>query len=182
MSSEFSIVARRLGLWSSVAAGVLLIAWAPSAAKPLSLAAVVFMGLFSGLTCVVHFSILTLSRRPEFAGEPWMPLVMSFRWPSVVYALDILAWDVFFALAMLFAAPVFGGSRLARGVRWTMTASGVLALGGLLGVVQGDMQQRNLGIVGYVVVFFAVTVLLAVLFFRSEPRAAGAGEAGRSAP
>jgi len=30
----------------------------------------------------------------------------------VAYALDILAWDVFFALSMLFAQQAFGGSRL----------------------------------------------------------------------
>jgi hypothetical protein len=39
-----------------------------------------------------------------------MPLFLSFKWPSVSYALTILAWDVFFALSVLFAAPVFGGN------------------------------------------------------------------------
>jgi len=34
-----------------------------------------------------------------------------------------------------------------------MIASGVLALAGLSGVVVGDMQLRNIGIVGYVGVF-----------------------------
>ena len=47
------------------------------------------------LTCTVHFVILTLSRQPEFAEQSWLPLVLSFKWPSVVYALDILGWDVF---------------------------------------------------------------------------------------
>ena len=144
-------------------------AWAPPAAKAFSLAAVAFMTLVAGLTSVVHFVILTLSRQEAFAGQPWLPLVTSFTWPSVVYALDILAWDVFFALAMFFAAPVFTGNRLARSVRIAMATSGTLSLAGLAGVVNGDMQLRNVGIVGYVGVFLVVTVLLALLFARTAP-------------
>ena len=82
-----------------------------------SLLALAFMGLLTGLTCSVHFVILTVSHQAEFAGQSWLPLILSFKWLSVTYALDILAWDVFFALAVLSAAPVFSGSRLARSIR-----------------------------------------------------------------
>jgi hypothetical protein len=152
-----------------VALMVAVHAWAPMHAKTLSLTSLVFMGILAGLTCTVHFVILTLSRQPEFAGQPWLPLVLSFKWPSVVYALDILGWDVFFPLSMLFAAPVFWGSRLAAWIRVLMIASGVLALAGLSGVMVGDMQLRNIGIVGYVGVFLVVTALLAVFFYRATP-------------
>jgi hypothetical protein len=113
---------------------------------------------------------LTLSRQPEFAGQPWESLIFPFTWPSVVYALDILAWDIFFPLSMLFAAPVFRGSRLAAWICVLMIASGVLALAGLSGVVVGDMQLRNIGIVGYVGVFLIVAALLTVLFYRATPK------------
>jgi hypothetical protein len=152
-----------------VALMVVVHAWAPMHAKTLSLTSLVFMGMLAGLTCSVHFVTLTLSRQPEFTAQPWLPLVLSFNWPSVVYALDILGWDVFFPLSMLFAAPVFWGTRLAAWIRVLMTASGVLALAGLSGVVVGDMQLRNIGIVGYVGVFLVVTALLAVLFYRATP-------------
>jgi hypothetical protein len=154
-------------------------AWAPSRAKTLSLIAVVFMGLLAGVTCCVHFVILTLSRQVAFAGQPWLPLLLSFRWPSVVYALDILGWDFFFALSMLFAAPVFGGNRLTVSIRMLMTASGVLALAGLGGVVAGDMQLRNIGIVGYLGVFLVVACLLAVLFCQASPVAEPGSPDGR---
>src|SRR5215213_7933151 len=155
-----------------VALMVVVHAWAPMHLKTLSLTSVVFMGLLAGVTCIVHFVMLTLSRQPEFAGQSWLPLVMSFNWPSVVYALDILGWDVFFALSMLFAAPVFWGSRLVAWIRVLMIASGVLSLAGLSGVVAGDMQLRNIGIVGYVGVFLVVAALLAVLFYRTTPQEA----------
>ena len=152
-----------------VALMVAVHAWAPKRAKTLSLISVVFMGLLAGLTCSVHFVILTLSRQPEFAGQPWVPLVLSFEWPSVAYALDILGWDFFFALSMLFAAPVFRGSRLAAWICVLMIVSGMLALAGLSGVVVGDMQLRNIGLVGYVGVFLVVAALMAVLFYRETP-------------
>jgi hypothetical protein len=152
-----------------VALMVVVHAWAPMHAKALSLISLVFMGLLAGVTCSLHFVILTLSRQPEFTGQPWLPLVFSFSWPSIAYALDILGWDVFFALSMLFAAPVFRGSRLAAWIRVLMIASAVLALAGLSGVVAGEMQLRNIGLVGYVGVFLVVAALLVVLFYRARP-------------
>ena len=144
-------------------------AWAPAEVKVFSLTALVFMALLAGLTCSLHFAILTLSRNPSFSGLPWMPLFLSFRWPSVSYSLDILAWDGFFALSAMFAAPVFSGSRLATAIRVLLVISGALALAGLSGVILGDMQLRNVGILGYVGVFPVVALLLAVLFHRSPP-------------
>ena len=162
-----------------VALMVAVHAWAPSHAKTLSLVAVVFMALLAGTTCSVHFLILTLSRQVAFAGQSWLPLFLTFRWPSVVYALDILGWDVFFSLSMFFAAPVFAGSRLTASIRILMIASGVLALAGLGGVVAGDMQLRNIGIVGYLGVFLIVACLLAVLFSQTRPVAEPGGPDGR---
>ena len=144
-------------------------AWAPAESKALSLTALVFMGLLATVTCTLHFVILTLSHQAAFADQTWLPLVLSFKWPSVAYAVDILAWDVFFPLSMLFAAPVFFGSRLARAIRALMIFSGVLAFAGLSGVVTGNMQLRNIGIVGYVGGFLVVAGLLGVLFYRARP-------------
>lgn len=153
-----------------VALMVAVHAWAPMHAKTFSLTSLIFMGLLAGVTCSLHFMILTLSHQPEFSGQPWQPLVFSFNWPSIAYALDILAWDVFFALSMLFAAPAFSGSRLATWIRWLMITSGGLSLAGLSGVVLSDMQVRNIGIVGYVGVFLVVAVLLTVFFYRANPK------------
>ncbi|CAN5604180.1 hypothetical protein BH10PSE14_BH10PSE14_07690 [soil metagenome] len=97
------------------------------------------------------------SRQPGFVDNP-----------ALVYALDILAWDIFFALAMLFAAPAFTGTGLRGAIRVAMRISAVLALAGLSGVVAGDMALRNIGIAGYLGVFLVVDALLLVLFLRSD--------------
>ena len=145
-----------------------------------SLLALVFMGLLTGLTCSVHFVILTVSHQAEFAGQSWLPLILSFKWLSVTYALDILAWDVFFALAVLSAAPVFSGSRLARSIRLLMIISGALALGGLSGVILDDAQFRNIGIVGYAGVFPVAALLLTILFYRARSQEACKTQPGLS--
>ena len=143
-------------------------AWATPQTKVYSLLALVFMGLLTGLTCSVHFVILTMTHQAEFVGQSWLPLVVSFKWLSVTYALDILAWDVFFALAVLSAAPVFSGSRLATSIRVLMIVSGTLSLGGLSGVFLDDSKFRNIGIVGYAAVFPVAALLLAILFYRTK--------------
>ena len=145
-------------------------AWAPEESKVFSMISLVFVSLMAGVTCSVHFVMLTVSRQAALSELTWAPLFLSFRWPSVVYALDILAWDVFFALSVLFAAPVFAGSRLAVWIRALLIVSGILALAGLSGVVEGDMQLRNVGIIGYAGVFPIAALLLAILFLRAKPR------------
>jgi hypothetical protein len=144
-------------------------AWASPETKVFSLIAIIFTALLTGVTTSVHFVILTVTHRPEFAGQSWVPLVLSFRWLSVTYALDVLAWDVFFGLAVLFAAPVFRGGRLARSIRLLLLVSGALALGGVSGVILNQSQLRSIGIVGYAVVFPVAAVLLAILFYRARP-------------
>lgn len=141
-------------------------AWADGDRKAFSMAAVVFMGLVTVVTSAVHFSILVLSRRPPFADMEWL---FTFSWPSVVYALDILAWDVFFPISALFAAAVFREGRLESRIRILLVASGVLAFAGLAGLVMNDMGIRNMGILGYAVVFPVAAALIGLLFRRTEP-------------
>ena len=149
-----------------VAFTVGLYAWATAERKSLALLSGVFMSMCAVVTCSVHFAVLTLSRQAAFAGPDWATLVFSFKWPSVVYALDILAWDVFFPLAALFGALVVQGSGLARLARALLFGSAALAFIGLAGIPLSNMNVRNIGIIGYVVCFPIAAVLLAVMFWR----------------
>ena len=126
------------------------------------------MILLAGITSSVHFIILTVSHQIEATGLQLAPLLISFKWPSVAYALDILAWDWFFALSFLFAAPVFKAGRLETTVRTLMIISGSLSLVGLIGVQFADMQIRNIGIVGYAAVAPIVFLLLGMVFGRTR--------------
>jgi hypothetical protein len=149
-----------------------LLAQAEPARRPFAVASVAFMTACATLTCAVHFSVLTLSREAGFAGHDWARNVFAFQWPSVVYALDILAWDVFFPLAALFAALALPGSGLAAAARRLLYASAALAFIGLAGVPLADMQVRNIGILGYAVLFPVAAALMARLFSRQWPASA----------
>jgi hypothetical protein len=135
--------------------------------KSLALASVVFMGMCAVVTCAVHFAILTLGRRAAFAGEPRARQAFSFEWPSIAYALDILAWDIFFPVAALFAATAVQGTGLAKGVRGLLFGSAVLAFSGLAGAALDSMQIRNIGILGYAVLFPVAAGAMAILLLRT---------------
>jgi hypothetical protein len=152
---------------------VIVHAYARSEDRGYSLIALAFMTVLAAITTSVHFVVLTVGPHLAATGEPWVPLLVSFTWPSVVYALDILAWDWFFALSVLAAAAVFRTGRLERAVRLLLLVSGVLSLLGLLGVPLADMQVRNVGVVGYAVVAPVAFLLIGVLFGRTRPDTEG---------
>ncbi|HTY94034.1 MAG TPA: hypothetical protein VMC02_09110 [Steroidobacteraceae bacterium] len=152
----------------AVAFMVALHAWAPEQRRPISHLGIVFMSMCSVVTCGVHFVILTLGREPAFSALPWAPLVFSFRWPSLVYALDILAWDFLFPLAAMCAALTVSGREPTRVARSLFLASAAISLLGLIGVPLGNMSVRNIGILGYVVLFPVAGVLMAARFRRES--------------
>lgn len=128
------------------------------------------MILLAGITSSVHFAILTIGREIEAAGFQQASLLLSFKWPSVAYTLDILAWDLFFSLSMIFAAPAFKTGRLEKTLRISMIVDGVLSLVGLFGVpfLGQTPVIRNIGIVGYAGVSIVVFLLLGIVFGRSK--------------
>jgi len=142
-------------------------AYAPPEKKLYSLLALIFMILLAGLTSTIHFVVLAVGPQLAATNLPWTPLFFTWTWPSVAYAVDILAWDWFFALALLCTAPIFKSGRLEKTVRLLLIISGVLSLAGLLGVLLADMQVRNIGIIGYAVVAPVAFLLMGVLFGRT---------------
>ena len=147
-------------------------AWVPCERKSHAVLSILFISMCALVTCCVHFAVLTLSRQPTFFTGSWPTLVFAFRWPSVVYALDILAWDVFFPLGALFAALAIQGLGLARLARNLLFGSAALAFIGLAGVPLANMNVRNIGIIGYVLLYPVVAALLSVMLQREATHSA----------
>jgi|SRR5665811_337794 len=80
-----------------------------------------------------------------------------------------LAWDLFFALSVLFAAPVFRHGRREKCARALMIVSGVFSLAGLIGVPFAGMRLLSIGILGYGVAAPVAFLLLAMVFGRTLP-------------
>jgi hypothetical protein len=85
--------------------------------KPYSLAALAFIFLLAGITSSVNFALFVVARQPTPPPSQWVSSFISSGWPPLPQALDFFAWDWFFALSMLLAAPVFRGGRLENAVR-----------------------------------------------------------------
>jgi hypothetical protein len=126
--------------------------------KVFGVVALSFGAIMAGLTSGVHFVALTAGRQTEFT---------TLEWPSTLYAVELLAWDVFLGLSLLFAAPVFAGSGLRAGARWSLAATGALCLIGAVGPIIGNMALQRIGILGYGVGLPISCVVLALLFRQS---------------
>jgi hypothetical protein len=123
--------------------------------KIYGLIAFAFTIIFAGATSTVHFVELTALRQLGRGG---------IVWPSPEYALELLAWNLFLGLALLFAAPVFAGDGRERGVRRGLFVSGTLCIAGIVGPAVGNMRLQLVGLLGYGAVLPVVCFMLARLF------------------
>jgi hypothetical protein len=140
--------------------------------KTLALIALTFMAIFALLTAGVHFIQLSVVRQLQSQGVPVPPVLQFYPWPSTFLALDLLAWDLFLGLSLLFAAPVFSGCRLNVAIRCALLLGGALCVAGVFGPGLGLMRLQFLAIVGYAFVLPVICGLLAVRFRRELHAAA----------
>ena len=144
---------------------------APKEAKPFTQVALGWMLAAAAFTIVVHFVQLTVARHIDPATFPGYARIFDWRWPSTFYAIDIVAWDVFFGLSLLFAVPAFAHRRDATLVRRGLILSGSLCLIGLIGPFANVIALRTIGILGYTVVFGLTCLPLSRTFTARTPQA-----------
>lgn len=137
---------------------------ASQSAKILSLTALVWMVLLAGSTAMVHFVNLTLWR--QISGQQKLDLVrfIGWEWPSMMYAIELMAWHLFFGLSMFFAAFAFKGLGKEKMVRQGLILTGILCVAGLIGPLTGDLKWRTIGILGYGILFPILCVYIARVF------------------
>jgi hypothetical protein len=123
--------------------------------KTVGAVAFAFMILTTGMTSAVHFVGLTATRQLGSA---------SLVWPSPAYALELLAWDVFLGLSLIFAALTFADSGREHRVRRGLLVCGMLCLFGVVGPVVGNMQLQLVAVFAYGAVLPVVCLLVSRLF------------------
>jgi hypothetical protein len=138
-------------------------ACAPTHLRMFGLIAFGWMLVAAGLTMTVHVVELVVARRVESGAVSGLDRLFGFEWPSMLYAVDVVAWDLLLGLSLLFAAAVFTGRRY-RAVRRGLLLSAVLCLAGLVGPAIDVIAWRGIGILGYVVVFPVACVGLSRAF------------------
>jgi hypothetical protein len=145
---------------------------APRHARPFTRVALGWMLAAAAFTTVVHFVQLTVARHISPATFSGYAPIFGWKWPSTFYAIDIVAWDVFFGFALLFAVPAFADRIDAVRVRRGFILSGSMCLIGLVGPFANMLGLRTIGIVGYTIVFGLTSLPLSRTFLET-PRSRG---------
>ncbi len=110
----------------------------PPDRKPFSRASLAFVVIFATLTSINRYVGLTVVKQGIASGSTeGLQWFLPYGWPSVMLALEILAWGFFFGLACLCLAPAFSGSRLDRAISLLLIAIGIMSLLSALGPVLG---------------------------------------------
>jgi hypothetical protein len=142
---------------------VVIHACAPEGTRTYSMTALGWMLLLAGFTMTVHLVQLTVVRRIDPSAIQGFQYLFNWHWPSVLYGVDVVAWDIFFGLALLFAAPVFHAAGHVA-VRNGLLIAGALCLLGIIGPAVNHIALRDIGIIGYAVVWPIVCVPLSKAF------------------
>ena len=112
---------------------------APVERKLFSQASFAMIVIFATLTSINRYVGLTVVRQSIASGNTnGLQWFLPYGWPSVMLALELLAWGFFFGLACLSLAPVFMNGRLERTIFWTLILTGILSLLAALGQVIGS--------------------------------------------
>jgi hypothetical protein len=138
--------------------------YAPRHAKSLTRIAFGWMLLMAGLTVSVHFVMLTVGRQIDVGTFPGYARVFGWEWPSLLYAVELAAWHLFFGLSLLFAAAAFPGHGREALARAGLRLTGLLCIAGLVGPAVGNLNWRMIGVFGYGVVFPLACLAIALIF------------------
>jgi hypothetical protein len=121
--------------------------------------------IFATLTSINRYVALTVVRQSMDMGiTDGLNWFMPYGWPSIMAAMEVLAWGFFLGLAFLSLAPVFRKGKTELAIFWTLIISGFFSLIAVLGQVLNSAIVNMLGIIAWgpgLIVFFT---LLAIWF------------------
>jgi hypothetical protein len=123
----------------------------------------VFMALLAGMSSITWFVRLAIV--PGLAhggGSAVLALLTPYSPGSVLFAVEMLGWGLFYGLAVLFAAFAFEGGQLEAWIRGLLAASGILSLLHAVGIAAAQPVLNKLGYPAWGLLLPAATILLAV--------------------
>jgi hypothetical protein len=145
---------------------------APVGRKIFSQASLALIVIFAALTSINRYVGLTVVKQSIASGNTnGLQWFLPYSWPSIMLALEFLAWGFFFGLACLSLAPVFIHRGLEKAIFWTLIVTGILSLLAPLGQLVGtDPMSFTLftaaGEMGWGPGLLLVAVLLVIWFHR----------------
>ena len=130
-----------------------------------SQASLVMVVVFATLTSINRYNSLTVVPQAQALGQTeGLALFQPYGWPSIMTALEVLAWGFYFGLACLCLAPAFGRGRLEKAIFWVLLTCGTLSLLSALGQVLNNIPLNLLGILAWGPGFAILMILLMAWF------------------
>jgi len=125
--------------------------------------------IFATLTSINRYVAMTVVRQSIAMGiTDGLNWFMPYGWPSIMAAMEVLAWGFFLGLAFLFLTPVFRRGKLELAIFWTLIISGVFALLATLGQALNSVALNLLGILAWGPGLIVLFILLAFWFKNLE--------------
>lgn len=133
--------------------------------KVFTLTSLALIIIFATLTSINRYVALTVVRQSIdmdiTEGLNWF---MPYGWPSIMAAIEVLAWGLFLGLSFLFLAPAFRNGGLETAIFWTLIISGFFSLIAVLGQVVNSALVNMLGIIAWGPGLMLLFTLLTIWF------------------
>jgi hypothetical protein len=141
---------------------------APSEDSVLGTLGVCFTTLFVSSVSINRFVQLTVIRlSPPGPASQDLARFLPYSTGSVMFALEILGWGFFLTLAALCVAPLFGGSRLQRAIRWLLVFFALFSVMSVIGFATSTPITAA-AFIAWGPILLALALLMAVFFRRGE--------------
>jgi hypothetical protein len=125
----------------------------------------IFMILLAAGSSINWYVQLTLIPKIAQAGDAnTLALLDIHNVNSVMYAIEHLAWGLFYGLATIFMALAIEGGRIETWIRWLLIAGGIMSILFIPGIMLSNQILIDLGYYAAGVLLPITTVLLAIRF------------------
>jgi len=137
--------------------------------KLYGLTSLVMIAIFAALTSINRFVALTVVKQSLESGyTDGLEWFLPYHWPSVMLAIEILAWGGFFGLACLSLAPAFSKGRLERTIFWALLITGSLSIMAVLGQITNSTLLSFAGLIAWGPGFTLVSFFTARWFYKNR--------------
>jgi hypothetical protein len=128
---------------------------------------VLFMALLCATSSINWFVQLALVPRLAQAGNAALLALVDIHGDSsIMYAVEHLAWGLFYGLATIFMALAMGSGQVETWIRWLLLAGGVLSIVHVFGIIAASPALIDLGYLAAGVLLPITTLLLAIRYRR----------------
>ena len=130
----------------------------------------VFMVLLAAASSLNWYTQLTLVPKIAQSGDmQTLALLDIHNVDSVMYAIEHLAWGLFYGLAAIFMGLAIEGGRVETWIRWLLIVGGVMSILFIPGQLIGNQILMDLGYYA-AGVLLPITTILLFIRFRAEPK------------